>query len=288
MKKIIIAFAALAAALCLVSCNKEQIETPSTVLKLNISVAEMDGAATKAAKTSWTAGDKIMIWYKGPLVSGKPAPDLVIKYDGTTWAVDPTAEVSGKTPSASGDLCAAYMSVYPKRMDYWSGANFYKPELVYNYAPMPLAVRTPIYEYSEYSYADGCLTATLDKWEYVTALRFVVKDAPNDGKTRQLTMLSDKDTGHGKCASIIGGVTWNGARVDMSGESGRVSEIKESDGLAFYFESWSIENSDITFTMYEIAGQNDYVKKTYTVTNKTIVTSPSTLKTIVLNYSDFE
>lgn len=288
MKKIIIAFAALAAALCLVSCNKEQIETPSTVLKLNITVSEMDGAATKAAKSSWTAGDKIMIWYKGALVSGKPAPDLVIKYDGTTWAVDPTAEVSGKTPSASGDLCAAYMSVYPKRIDYWSGANFYKPELVYNYAPMPLAVRTPIYEYCEYSYADGCLTTTLDKWEYATALRFVVKDAPNDGKTRQLTMLSDKDTGHGKCASIIGGVAWNGSIVGMSGESGRVSEIKESDGLAFYFENWSIENSDITFTMYEIAGQNDYVTKTYTVTNKTIVTSPSTLKTIVLNYSDFE
>lgn len=288
MKKIIIAFAALAAALCLVSCNKEQIETPSTVLKLNISVAEMDGAATKAAKTSWTAGDKIMIWYKGPLVSGKPAPDLVIKYDGTTWAVDPTAEVSGKTPSVSGDLCAAYMSVYPKRMDYWSGANFYKPELVYNYAPMPLAVRTPIYEYCEYSYADGCLTATLDKWEYVTALRFVVKDAPNDGKTRQLIMKYVDGMGTIKEPRIIGGVTWNGSIVGMSGESGRVSEIKESDGLAFYFESWSGENSDITFTMYEIAGQNDYVTKTYTVTNKTIVTSPSTLKTIVLNYSDFE
>lgn len=288
MKKIIIAFAALAAALCLVSCNKEQIETPSTVLKLNISVAEMDGAATKAAKTSWTAGDKIMIWYKGPLVSGKPAPDLVIKYDGTTWAVDPTAEVSGKTPSASGDLCAAYMSVYPEVFSYSSGDNFYKAALKYGYAPMPLAVVTPTNQYCGYTYADGCLTTTIDKWEYATALRFVVKDAPNDGKTRQLTMLSDKDTGYGKRARIIGGVCWNGTRIAYKGESGRVSEIKESDGLAFYFESWSIENSDITFTMYEIAGQNDYVTKTYTVTNKTIVTSPSTLKTIVLNYSDFE
>lgn len=291
MKKIFAMMVAVVAALCVSSCSNdlEEVVETNNEIKLNITVSDINkGNQTRAAKSGWVAGDKIMIWYKGALVSGKPAPDLVIKYDGTTWAVDATAEVSGKTPSASGELCAAYMSVYPERIDYWSGANFYKPVLVFNYAPMPLAVRTPMYQYCEYTYADGCLTTTLDKWEYATALRFVVKGAPEDGKTRQLTMLSDKDTGHGKGASIIGGVAWDGGRVNTSGESGRVSEIKESDGLAFYFGSWSIENSDITFTMYEITDANNKVTKTFTAVNKTIVTSPTTLKTIVLDYSDFE
>ena len=64
MKKIIIAFAALAAAFSLVSCNKEQIETPQETIKFNISVSSPAGADTKAVKTSWNEGDKIFIWEK--------------------------------------------------------------------------------------------------------------------------------------------------------------------------------------------------------------------------------
>ena len=81
MKRIIIAFAAIAAAFSLVSCNKEQIEAPSTELKLNIKVANLDGSAdTKAVKTGWVAGDKLNIWFDETNYTN---PDLVIKYDGS-------------------------------------------------------------------------------------------------------------------------------------------------------------------------------------------------------------
>lgn len=98
MKRIIIAFAAIAAAFSLVSCNKEQIEAPSTELKLNIKVANLDGSAdTKAVKTAWVAGDKLNIWFDETNYTN---PDLVIKYDGSEWKKDATASVSGKEPAA--------------------------------------------------------------------------------------------------------------------------------------------------------------------------------------------
>ena len=113
MKKVmtkVLLLAGFAAMVSLAACS--EITTPeepaTNEIQLDIKVSDIEGNVdTKAVKSSWVSGDKIYIWYDENVSA---YPDLVIKYDGSTWATDKSATVSGKTPAASGILKYAYTS----------------------------------------------------------------------------------------------------------------------------------------------------------------------------------
>ena len=86
MKKIVLILCA--AALALVSCNKqpmdvasaEAIDTPTDVV-FNLSATHPDGAATKAVKSGWEEDDLVYVFFSEQAV---PAY-LALTYNGSTW-----------------------------------------------------------------------------------------------------------------------------------------------------------------------------------------------------------
>lgn len=277
MKKLIIALAAIAAAFSFVSCNKVQIETPSTDLKLNITVSEMDDAATKAVKTGWVNGDKLNIWFDETNYSN---PDLVIKYDGSEWNKDATATVSGKAPAASGNLIVLYEG-YNDWSQYIHTSENMLPTIVSNIRGGSFPRAQPIAYANNsaisYTYESNTLTANLNSWKSLTKIQVVVTglDSANASKYA----LKEQNL-------YIGTVKFNSTSLTYTAQSQGVYTlgVPNKDGVAFYFSSL-LYNSSRTFTLIDIS---TLTETTYAVSGKTIETGPSKVAAIKLDGSKFE
>ena len=86
MKKTVLFFRA--AALALISCNKQPMEISSvegidspTEIVFNLSATHPDGAATKAVKSGWEVDDLVYVFFSGQDVPGY----LALTYNGSTW-----------------------------------------------------------------------------------------------------------------------------------------------------------------------------------------------------------
>ena len=248
MKKIIIAFAALAAAFSLVSCNKEQIETASTDLKLNIKVANLDGSVdTKAVKTGWESGDKINIWYEG---NAQRDPDLVIKYDGSEWKKDESATVSGNKPAASGSIFYAYEGGNDLSKYTGSGNTYYGINLIYgdNY-----------YKHTPYTYTDGTFSTNIENWTPATEFQVVVTGI--DPAKYEL-----------KCSNlmqILGfGVAGKSLYTANVGYDKYVPGVANDDGAAFYYKTAKDRTAAASY-VFTLKNTETNEEMTYTVTGKT-------------------
>lgn len=248
MKKIIVAFAALAAAFSLASCSKEQIETPSDDIKINIKVANLDGTPdTRAVKTGWVSGDKINIWYEG---NSQRNPDLVIMYDGSEWKKDAAATVSGKVPAESGKMFYFYEGGNDLSKYTGSTNTYYGFNLVFgdNY-----------YRPTTYTYTDGIFSADIEYWSPATEFQIVVTDiAPAKYELKCSNLL--KMSGFG-----VTGATFYTAN---SGYDQYVPGVANEDGAAFYFKTAQdcTASAIYVFTLRNIETAEE---KTYTVTGKT-------------------
>lgn len=108
MKRIAIILAAMLAAFCFVSCNKE--DAPAQTEKQKIQFDFTVGSLlpeTKAAKTDWVDGDKINIWFEE---FSETAPDLVITYDGSKWNAGELRDGCELTEGTGKNLVALYES----------------------------------------------------------------------------------------------------------------------------------------------------------------------------------
>lgn len=291
MKKFLSIIATAIVALGFTSCSSdidETVENTKQPIKLNISVADMSGDATsRAAKTAWVDGDKIMIWYKDAVIDALVYPDLVIKYNGSAWVTDTEATVSGKTPSASGQLSAAYMSVQPT-YSYYSGRTYCDAAEAKGSSRkcMPLTIYQ---NFINYTYADNVLTANISSWTFNTVLKVLIKNLTTS-KSADNFMLRIDNTTQSKTFSVGGGLTWNGTQINTSGSSYETGGVQESDGIAFYFVSsinTAAEATDnLKFTLQEYNGADHY--KYYNVTGKTIVANVTTgIKNVAIDYSKF-
>lgn len=111
MRKTII-FAALAAALVLVSCQKNEIpQTPSQEpeISFNLSV-DRNGFDTKGVKTGWENGDKVYVFFDSHYDSADDL--LVMTYNGGSWTSVPGANIASQL-QASGTLFAVYATETP-------------------------------------------------------------------------------------------------------------------------------------------------------------------------------
>lgn len=289
MKKIILAFAAIAAAFCLASCNKAQVEAPSTGLKLNITVAEMGGAATKAVKTGWVAGDKINIWYDTNVTA---KPDLVIAYNGTIWSPDESATVSGAVPSASGNLKAVYVCGKSLASDFSTRdltSVFSCPYLMFdvktstvnkvdnvNYAyPTPLiSLGTGTYSYDEVT-----LTATIGGWKFdkVNNCQIVITNLPEG----QWALRCDK---------LMPRTSIDITEAEFASSNHNPNDytcaVDNEEGKAFYLYTFS-EGSNYVFELYNLDNSNKYSYDVTPAPEKALDRTGNKLNAIKIDFSQF-
>lgn len=289
MKKIFALMSAAVLALGFTACSSDAEETieggVSKQLKLNITVSNLnEEAGTRAVKTDWENGDQINIWYDSNVTQN---PDLVIKYNGHSWAIDETAEVSGATPSsASGSLRAVYVqgglaqtSRYNNLSSFFGYpcASF---DAAYSTTYMNgsrLRMATPLIstDKSSYTYDSETLTTELNAWSfsYTNNAQVVITNLPSGTWVLKCDKLMPR-TGFG-----FGDGNFSTSNTEVNSYT---LASDNADGKAFLFYVYTA-SGDFTFTLYDI---DTDTSKTYTATGKTLDTSGK-LNAIKINYSKF-
>lgn len=263
MKKIVI-LAGIAAAALFASCTKEQAPAdvpqvpaaPSTII-LNLEVAGLGDTDTKAVKTGWVSGDVLDIWYDN---NNQKTPDLVVKYDGSAWAVDGSASVSGNVPSAGGTLNAVYFSAGNEADYSFDGGVVSAPQ-------EGGTVVSDLVAYAQkmaYTYAGNTLTSALSSWEFLSNTQIVL--AGEDIDASGWSMKCDG-------LKVASGFTFSDGGIvpDVSPAGGAfVFGQPNADGIAFNFVADSDEEKDYEFAIDDITGDQKYY---YTASSKTLSSS---------------
>lgn len=140
-----------AALVAFAACNKQAEEIPAeknqVVFHLDARHPEDAGAATKAVKTAWEAGDVIFVF-----IAGQTAPAyLELKYDGSSWIN------TGKGLAPMSDGTRAMRAVY---LPYGSDAEVQAESG--NYVFSKTAFSYYLSAYQEFTVADGVVTGTFD------------------------------------------------------------------------------------------------------------------------------
>lgn len=251
MKKAFI-LTGLAIVALLASCSKavcpEEQSAGNQDLQLNITVAGIGDADTKAVKKSWSGGDRINIWFDGNDVRSF-TPDLVIIYDGRAWFKDGNATMSGNVPSASGRLIALFEG--GNDIGKWTdgtGGSHYPPRGLgagNNSYAMPLAVKCT---HISYTVARNVLSANLTGWSYLTPIQIVISGLDKN-KASYYTLRSDGL--YGSTALLSSN---NNLYQTNSYYNHEVVGIPNKDGVAFYFQSNKSTVFNYTFTLSDYSG----------------------------------
>ena len=286
-----------AAAFSLVSCNKEQIETASTDLKLNIKVANLDGSAdTKAAKTAWVAGDKINMWFDDWNYTEQAenhTPDIIIRYNGSAWVIESEAEGLDARLKAEGKLSAIYegfndLSKYTYQ--WWGSSEWFKALRSWFDCETHHRSLIAYTEGTDYSYADNTLSTSLEAWRLQTSFKVLIKNDDSkmnsDAKNYALKVKNTTDDTYASVNSSFNISPTSKYPEILAGSSnyiGIAGGVQESDGIAFYFSSLTATNADIEFTLIESGADTNI---SYSVTGKTV--EPGVMTSIAINHSKFE
>ena len=228
MKKILAIIASMA--MVFASCNKMKSEmgenggNENKGIILNLSVSSPSSDDSKAyIKTGWANGDQLLIWFD---TNTGEKPDMVIKYNGSSWEQDGSAEVSGNTPAASGYMKVLYNNI--------------------------LAVTAK----DSYEFADNTLSGHIKTWTFLTEIQVVVYnisvDAADAGK---YSLSCDKFTSYK--GHVVGADAITAAPAGAAGSF--VSGISNADGLAFVYASSTAYDTetDLRFTLNEGDGTGD-------------------------------
>ena len=297
MKKINLILAATAAAFALVSCDKaaiakseeiqeETVQTFSDHIKINITVSDFSGTATKAVKAGWESGDQINIWYDTNI---QQKPDLVIRYNGSSWVNDESANVSGNIPSASGTLSAVYvsegMSMFTDYSDYsqikgyqWGQFELSKSSTTYDSVNQPYTVPLMTYTDASYTYtmSASTITATLDSWVITNNVQVVITGLPSDDYALRCNNF---------CQTVKLNLIIGYFNHVSSQDNDYVLPVSNADGYAYMFRlDDDIDDTDFTFTLCNADGTD---KRTYSVSGKTLDKTYKKLNAIKIPYSKF-
>lgn len=285
MKKLFtILAAAVAAALCITSCNKEAFDDAASIssgLTVDIAVANPEGAETKAIKTSWERGDKLNIWFDGTYWN--QLPQLVLTYDGARWnASDMDASIlksSGKFNVIYEASNSEFKTARNANYYYFPGQNVV---ISGNTAQKLYSVPLTCYQNSvAYTYSGGKLSAQISDWHFLTMLQVVITglDKAADNYALKINNVNNTAayyftaaTGEFKSSAYING--------------GYSVGVPNADGVAFTFGVNSDKSSrDIVFTLKERLSSKEY---TFTKPSAALATASNRVKAIKLDASRFE
>ena len=305
MKRLsIIAMAAIAALLS-ASCNKSikspMVPAPQDSIILDLNIAGFDGD-TKALKNDWADGDKLNLWFDDWNYNEKvnnPTPDLVITYDGSKWTAGELA--AGRSLRPSGKFSVMYegsnnLSEYTP--DFFSISQFFRPHkelyAVGNVYFMPLVY---VCNGINYTYAGNKLSATISGWKTYTPLKVSVKGLnPSEAKSYILQAADVTTPGAEMYPDCIGGIVIDVSdycptfSLVVSGSSGCMGGVPDTDGVAFYYNSCNFNNADIEFRLFKknAIGKFEKTANAPKFTGKTLVTDDKKTIGVVIDKSKFE
>ena len=243
MKKIAIAFAAMMAAFSFVSCNKEKTPAQTEMPKVRFVFTVGDLAPeTKAAKTGWTDGDRINIWFDD---NCEVTPDLVLTYNGATWdSGKPREGVSFANPG--GKISAMYESLNDLSK-YKMEKDAEKGNLCFSYGKSSMVaynVGRSDYSYSE---REGTLSATLDNWSVISGVQVTLTGLPEG----EFALCADADGALGVANCFILDAV-NGIEPYGSTFGFAESQSKEGEAVFFFYalQDSDVEYKDVTFILF--------------------------------------
>ncbi len=303
MKKIALLFSAALLMLAASCTNQEIVSDEAQPLKLNITVADLGGPDTKAAKKDWAAGDKLNLWFDDNDVQHTD-PDLVITYSGTEW--EASSLRSGVSLKANGAFSVVYESTnnlasFTSSLD--SGDYYFNPPratfsnrdfVLYDKCfcrPLIITARS-----IAYSYSSNTLSATISTWDVCSHFKVLIKDVPSGLTAADYILKVNNDTNRWTAIACSGfslktGSSFPDVNGNISGNNnGFAGGVEEPDGIAFYYGGFwcynpmeSPADCDITFTLYE----GDSAQKTYTVSGKRFDPNFQYCYNVSLKYSSF-
>lgn len=308
-KRILLAVLALVAAFT--SCSKSEMPNNDSTdpIKLNITVAGLS-SETKAVKSSWVNGDKLNLYFNGwnedaTEKNYQSQPDMILIYDGSKWKIQSqVASLLSRLKSSGGKFTVFWESTnnlmsFTNEYDSYS-VWYYTPKNNNQYTSNENVYHTPMLVYSagiDYTFDGTTLTANVSSWDFRNSkFKVLVK---TDLTNANNFVLQVKVVG-GESPYAVGRGSINVDRIQYvnyintggCNTIGMQGAVAESDGLAFYYNSFEATNSDvILFTLIDTANGE---KRQYSVTGKTI-TFPTEnpdepyehFKAISIDYSKF-
>lgn len=248
MKKTLTLLWMAAAFLAAASCSKSEMdiqepEVPSATesVKVNISVSGLT-PDTKAVKKGWEKGDILNVY----LDDNKNilTPDFTLTYDGSSWkasALD--ASVAARLKTSGGTLYGFWedsnscMSNDAWKKNSTGKGYIYFPGLSEEYTTGVEVHLVASFQEISYTYSNGVLTASINKWKFEQELQIVVSG---------LTYSPGRYTMYSKGLMVQGMIYvkdnngFPNIYIDKrgTGEDGcRIAGIKNQDGVAFYARS---------------------------------------------------
>ena len=309
-KRILLAVLALVAAFT--SCSKSEMPNneQTDAIKLNITVAGLS-TETKAVKSNWVNGDKLNLYFNGwnkdaTEKNYQSQPDMILIYDGSKWEIQSQVSSLSTRLKNSGETFTVFWESTNNLMsftnEYYSySVWYYTPKNNNQYTSNENVYHTPMLVYSagiDYTFDGTTLTANVSSWDFRNSkFKVLVK---TDLTNANNFVLQVKVVG-GESPYAVGRGSINVDRYEYvnyinTGDCntiGMQGAVAESDGLAFYFNSFEATNSDvILFTLIDTANGE---KRQYSVTGETI-TFPTEnpaepykhFKAISIDYSKFK
>ncbi len=279
------------------------VPAPQGSIILDLDILGFSGD-TKALKNGWADGDKLNLWFDDWNYNEKvnnPTPDLVITYDGKNSKWTAGALAAGRSLRPSGKFSVMYegsnnLSEYTPSLlfdsqSFRSHKESYAGVSVYF---MPLVC---VCDGINYTYADNKLSATISGWKTYTPLKVSVKGLnPEDAKSYILQAADVTTPGAEMYPDCIGGIVIDVSdycptfSLVVSGSSGCMGGVPDTDGVAFYYNSCNFTNADIEFRLFKknASGKFDEAAKAPKFTGKTLVTDGKKIFGIVIENSQFE
>lgn len=296
MKKYMIILAALFT-MAAVSCQKTETSAENEEsIHFDFNIASFE-PGTKAAKTDWSNGDKLNVWFDGN-GSEQTIPDLVLTYNGSQWVAGALRSGVQAKLKAEGNVTLVYegynnLGSAPYKYEWYLGNEWFKPYFTFSWGDI---YASPLVAYAEkrtYTYTSNTVTASISGWKFLTCFKVLVL---NDNS--EMTLEANEYCLQVKDASNTYAETQNAwtiyprsneTEVHYSSVSadGWVCGVPEASDVAFYYHSFSTTDKDVTFTLRCGDGSSP-TSKTFTATNKTInAADVNKCQGVVLKYSQF-
>ena len=313
-KRILLAVLALVAAFT--SCSKSEMPNneQTDAIKLNITVAGLS-TETKAVKSNWVNGDKLNLYFNGwnkdtTKKNYQSQPDMILIYDGSKWEIQSQVSSLSTRLKNSGERFTVFWESTNNLMSFTNEYDsysvwYYTPKNNNQYTYKEDVYHTPMLVYSagiDYTFDGTTLTANVSSWDFRDSkFKILVKtDLPTLKENANNFVLQVK-VGGGESPYAVGRGSIN---VDLSfyvnyintgscNTIGMQGAVVESDGLAFYYNSFEATKSDVI--LFTLINTLNGETKQYSVTGQTI-TFPTEnpaepykhFKAISIDYSKFK